>query len=154
MTPRSTLARALPGATRGLPAAFWWIWLSILVNWTGGFAGPVLAVYLTLERGYSAYHTGLVVSLIGLGAILGTTWGGIAADRFGRRATLVFAHCWTAVSMVLVGLSASPAPLAGAALALGVGQTAARPAMQAALTDVVAPEDRQRAFALNYWALN
>jgi MFS family permease len=56
--------------------------------------------------------------------------------------------------MVLVGVCASPAALAGSALALGVGQTAARPAMQAALTDVVAPEDRQRAFALNYWALN
>ncbi|MFF8026168.1 MDR family MFS transporter [Streptomyces sp. NPDC007896] len=154
MTPSSVLARALPGAARALPAAFWWIWLSILVNWTGSFASPVLAVYLTLERGYSPYHTGLVVSLIGLGGILGTTWGGFAADRIGRRTTLVLAHCWTAACMVLVGVCASPAALACAALALGVGQTAARPAMQAALTDVVAPEDRQRAFALNYWALN
>ncbi|MFD5062120.1 MDR family MFS transporter [Streptomyces sp. NPDC058394] len=154
MTPTRVLARLLPEAARGLPAAFWWIWLSILVNWTGGFAGPVLALYLTLDRGYSAYQAGLVVSLIGLGAILGTIGGGIAADRLGRRTTLVFAHCWTAASMVLVGLCESPAPLAGAALALGAGQTAARPAMQAALTDIVALKDRQRAFALNYWALN
>ncbi|MFD9237294.1 MDR family MFS transporter [[Kitasatospora] papulosa] len=154
MTSAEGRTRLLPKAARGLPAAFWWIWLSILVNWTGGFAGPVLALYLTLDRGYSAYQAGLVVSMIGLGAILGTVCGGITADRFGRRTTLVLAHCWTAASMILVGWCESPVPLAGAALALGAGQTAARPAMQAALTDVVAVEDRQRAFALNYWALN
>ncbi|MFE9676985.1 MDR family MFS transporter [Streptomyces sp. NPDC006259] len=139
---------------RGLPSAFWWIWLSILVNWIGGFAGPMLALSLTAGRGYSASSAGLVLSSIGLGGIIGTFLGGASADRIGRRPTMVAAHVWTAVSMALLGLSEAPWAVALAALAMGIGATAVRPAMQASLTDLVRPQDRQRAFSLNYWALN
>jgi MFS family permease len=40
------------------------------------------------------------------------------------------------------------------AFAVGVGSLAARPAMNAALADVVPQADRPRAFSLNYWAVN
>ncbi|WP_331719364.1 MFS transporter [Streptomyces sp. NBC_00158] len=143
-----------PAAVRGLPAAFWWIWLSVLVNWIGGFAGPMLALSLTAGRGYSASHAGLVLSLVGLGGIAGTFLGGTLADRIGRRTTMFTAHTWTAASMALLGVAAEPWAVAGSALAMGLGATAVRPAMQASLTDLVPPEDRQRAFSLNYWALN
>ncbi|MFE2146975.1 MDR family MFS transporter [Streptomyces sp. NPDC059456] len=143
-----------PAALRGLPAAFWWIWLSILVNWIGGFAGPMLALSLTAGRGYSASYAGLVMSLVGLGGIGGTFLGGVLADRIGRRTTMFGAHLWTAASMALLGVSDTPWAVAASALAMGLGATAVRPAMQASLTDLVPPEDRQRAFALNYWALN
>ncbi|MGW5088448.1 MDR family MFS transporter [Streptomyces sp. 067-1] len=139
---------------RGLPSAFWWIWLSILVNWVGGFAGPMLALSMTAGRGYSASSAGLVLSSIGLGGIAGTFLGGALADRIGRRTTMVVAHTWTAVSMALVGLSEAAWAVTLAATAMGIGATAVRPAMQASLTDLVPPQDRQRAFALNYWALN
>ncbi|MET9508020.1 MFS transporter [Streptomyces flavidovirens] len=154
MTKATGSQRLLPTSARGLPSAFWWIWLSILVNWTGGFVGPLLTLYMTSERGYSAAHAGAVISLIGLGGVLGTIGGGIAADRFGRRSTLFAAHCWTAVCMTSLGLVQAGWAIAVAAFAMGAGAAAARPAMQAALADVVPPEDRQRAFALNYWALN
>ncbi|MEU8708318.1 MFS transporter [Streptomyces sp. NPDC048565] len=143
-----------PAAVRGLPSAFWWIWLSVLVNWIGGFAGPMLALSLTAGRGYSAAYAGLVMSLVGLGGIAGTFLGGALADRIGRRTTMFAAHLWTAASMVLLGVSGEAGAVAASALAMGLGATAVRPAMQASLTDLVPPEDRQRAFALNYWALN
>ncbi len=146
--------RLLPASARDLPATFWWIWFSILVNWTGGFVGPLLTLYMTGQRGYSAAQAGAVISLIGLGGVLGTIGGGAAADRFGRRTTLFAAHGWTALCMAALGLVQTGAATAVAAFAMGAGAAAARPAMQAALADVVAPEDRQRAFALNYWALN
>lgn len=145
---------AVPAAVRGLPPAFWWIWLSILVNWIGGFAGPMLALSLTLGHGYSASYAGLVMSLIGLGGIAGTFVGGALADRIGRRTTMFAAHTWTAVSMALIGLSEDRWTVAVTATAMGLGATAVRPAMQASLTDLVPPADRERAFALNYWALN
>ena len=146
--------RALPASVRGLPAAFWWIWLSILVNWVGGFAGPVLALYLTNARGFSPTRTGLLVSLLGLGGLLGAYLGGRSADRFGRRRTMVAGHLWTAASMAALGLATTPWTLAVAGFSVGLGAVSVRPAMQAALADVVPLEDRQRAFALNYWALN
>ncbi|MDH6125872.1 MFS transporter [Kitasatospora sp. GP82] len=145
---------ALAGAVRGLPREFWWVWASILVNWAGGFATPLIALYLTTGRGYSAWFAGLVVALVGAGGVAGTLLGGVLTDRVGRRATLLGAHLWTAVSMALIGLADRPWSIMAATLAMGLGQCAARPAMQAILADLVPPQDRERAYALNYWALN
>ncbi|MGX6601632.1 MFS transporter [Micromonosporaceae bacterium Da 78-11] len=145
---------APPAAVRGLPAAFWWIWVSILVNWVGGFAGPMLALSLTLGHGYSATAAGLVVALLGAGGIIGVVLGGLAADRIGRRTTMVAGHCWTAVSMAALGWCDGHLAISLAAFSVGLGAAAVRPAAQASLIDLVPPADRQRAFALNYWALN
>ncbi|MET8137680.1 MFS transporter [Streptomyces sp. NPDC005251] len=144
----------LPSAARGLPAVFWWIWASLLINWLGAFAGPMLAFSLTADRGYSASYTGFVVSLLGLGSIVGNALGGILADRYGRRLTLVSGHVWTAVSMAALGLVQDRPAVAAATFAVGVGTGVVRPAAGAALADVVHSVDRQRAFALNYWAVN
>ncbi|MEU6056348.1 MFS transporter [Streptomyces xanthochromogenes] len=148
------LGRLLPASARGLPAAFWWIWTSTLINWLGAFAGPLLALYLTNERERSPAYAGFVVSLIGLGSMAGTTLGGHLADRIGRRRTMFGAHCWTALNMVLLGLAEDGWALALAAFAVGLGSAAARPAMSASVADLLPAEDRRRAFALHYWAIN
>lgn len=154
MTPPPTRGLRLPGAVAGLPAAFWWIWCSILVNWMGAFAGPLLVLSLTLGRGYSAASAGLVAALLGLGGIVGVTVGGVLADHIGRRRTMVAGHVWTAVSMALLGLFDGHLAVSLAALAVGLGSASVRPAAQASLVDLVTAADRPRAFALNYWALN
>ncbi|MDQ1047478.1 MFS transporter [Streptomyces sp. V4I2] len=139
---------------RGLPAVFWWIWASLLINWLGAFAGPMLAFSLTADRGYSASYAGFVVSLPGLGAIAGNALGGVLADRYGRRVTLVSGHVWTAAAMAALGLAQDRTSVAAAALAVGIGTGVVRPAAGAVLADVLPAADRQRAFALNYWAVN
>ncbi|MDG4800208.1 MFS transporter [Micromonospora sp. WMMD980] len=154
MTPPAGHGLRLPGAVAGLPAAFWWIWCSILVNWMGAFAGPLLILSLTLGRGYSAASAGLVAALLGLGGIVGITTGGVLADQIGRRRTMVAGHLWTAISMALLGLFEGHLAVSLAAFAVGLGSASVRPAAQASLVDLVPAADRQRAFALNYWALN
>ncbi|MGW7427438.1 MDR family MFS transporter [Streptomyces sp. NPDC054813] len=143
-----------PTGLRGLPAVFWWIWASLLINWLGAFAGPMLAFSLTADRGYSASYAGFVVSLLGLGAIVGNALGGVLADRYGRRVTLVSGHVWTAATMAALGLVQDRTAVAAASLAVGIGTGVVRPAAGAALADVLPAADRQRAFALNYWAVN
>ncbi|GHG01729.1 MULTISPECIES: MFS transporter [Amycolatopsis] len=133
---------------------FWWIWVSILVNWAGAFTRPVLALSLTAGHGYPVSYAGFVIALIGLGGLLGTVAGGVLADRLGRRPTLVLAHLITAVAMVALGTAGGHWQIEVAAFAVGAGSTAARPAMNAALADVVPQAHRQRAFSLNYWAVN
>lgn len=146
--------RVPPTGPRGLPPVFWWIWASLLINWLGAFAGPMLAFSLTADRGYSDSYTGLVVSLLGLGSIVGNVAGGVLADRCGRRVTLVSGHVWTAVGMAALGLVQDRTAVAAATFAVGIGTGVVRPAAGAALADVVQAVDRQRAFALNYWAVN
>ncbi|MEU1577118.1 MFS transporter [Streptomyces collinus] len=138
----------------GLPREFWWLWTSTLVNRLGAFVATFMALYLTLDRGYSATYAGLVAALHGLGGVLSSLGGGVMADRLGRRPTLLIAQASTAVSVALLGFVHDPVAIAGVAFLVGMASNASRPAVQAMMADIVRPEDRIRAFSLNYWAIN
>jgi MFS family permease len=138
----------------GLPRTFWYLWCGTLVNRLGGFVLIFLTVYLTKERGFSDIQAGLVVGLWSAGGGVGTMVGGVLADRWGRRPTLLLAHVGGASMMLLLGFSRPFAMIAGVAFALGTFAEAARPAFAAMMVDVVPDRDRVRAFSLNYWAIN
>ncbi|WTK15642.1 MFS transporter [Streptomyces sp. NBC_01525] len=154
MSAASRLTRALPASFSGLPAQFWWLWTSTLVNRLGGFVATFLALYLTVERGYSASYAGLVGALYGLGGVVGSLGAGVLTDRAGRRPTMLVSQLATAVSVATLGFMTHPVAIAAVAAAVGAAASASRPAVQAMMADIVAPEDRTRAFALNYWAIN
>lgn len=138
----------------GLPREFWWLWTSTLVNRLGAFVATFMAIYLTLEGGYSASYAGLVVALHGLGGVVSSIGGGVMTDRLGRRPTLLIAQSSTAFSVALLGFVHDPVAIAGVAFLVGMASNASRPAVQAMMADIVRPEDRVRAFSLNYWAIN
>ncbi|MFI2642656.1 MDR family MFS transporter [Streptomyces sp. NPDC018610] len=150
----STFRRAARETVSGLPREFWWLWTSTLVNRLGAFVATFMALYLTLDRGYSASYAGLVASLHGLGGVVSSLGGGVMADRLGRRPTLLVAQASTAVFVALLGFVRDPVSIAGVAFLVGMASNASRPAVQAMMADIVRPEDRVRAFSLNYWAIN
>lgn len=138
----------------GLPATFWYLWAGTLVNRMGSFVIVFLAIYLTQERGFSPSAAGLVVGLYGAGSAAGNLVGGMLADRWGRRPTLLTAHLGAAALMLTLGLARGLPAIAVGALLLGMFAEGARPAYSAMMVDVVPERDRLRAFSLNYWALN
>ncbi|MFC8915829.1 MDR family MFS transporter [Streptomyces sp. NPDC057116] len=150
----TTLKRAARESVSGLPRAFWWLWASTLINRLGAFVATFMALYLTLDRGYSASYAGLVASLHGLGGVISSVAGGVMTDRLGRRPTLLIAQVSTAVSVAVLGFMQHPAAIAAVAFVVGAASNASRPAVQAMMADIVRPEDRMRAFSLNYWAIN
>ncbi|GHF46189.1 MFS transporter [Streptomyces mashuensis] len=137
-----------------MPRAFWWLWTSTLINRMGGFVSVFLALYLTVDRGYSASFAGLVAALHGLGGVVSSIGAGVMADRLGRRPTLLIAQLATAASVAVLGLVQHPVAIAAVAFLVGMSSNASRPAVQAMMADIVRPEDRVRAFAINYWAIN
>lgn len=152
---RATRAtRAARETVSGLPREFWWLWTSTLVNRLGGFVATFMALYLTMERGYSASYAGLVVALHGLGGVVSSLGGGVMTDRFGRRPTMLVAQVATAVSVAALGFMVHPAAIAAVAFLVGMATNASRPAVQAMIADIVPAKDRVRAFSLNYWAIN
>ncbi|MFG2379478.1 MDR family MFS transporter [Streptomyces avermitilis] len=153
MSPVS-LRRAVRETVSGLPREFWWLWTSTLVNRLGAFVATFMALYLTLDRGYSASYAGLVASLHGLGGVVSSLGAGVMSDRLGRRPTLLIAQSSTAVSVALLGFMHDPVAIAAVAFLVGMTSNASRPAVQAMMADIVRPEDRVRAFSLNYWAIN
>ncbi|KOV09407.1 MULTISPECIES: MFS transporter [Streptomyces] len=150
----ASLRRAVRESVSGLPRAFWWLWTSTLVNRLGAFVATFMTLYLTLDRGYSASFAGLVVALHGLGGVVSSLVAGVMTDRLGRRPTLLAAQASTAFSVALLGFMEHPAAIAAVALLVGMTSNASRPAVAAMMADIVRPEDRVRAFALNYWAIN
>ncbi|MEU9150189.1 MFS transporter [Streptomyces sp. NPDC048417] len=152
--PSVALRRTVRETVAGLPREFWWLWTSTLVNRLGAFVATFMALYLTLDRGYSASYAGLVASLHGLGGVVSALAGGVMADRLGRRPTLLLAQGSTAGAVALLGFVQDPVAIAGVAFLVGMASNASRPAVQAMMADIVRPEDRVRAFSLNYWAIN
>ncbi|MEV8093682.1 MFS transporter [Kitasatospora sp. NPDC085879] len=147
---RSTVSEAVGG----LPRAFWWLWTSTLVNRLGGFVVTFLALYLTGDRGFSPAYAGLVASLFGLGSAIAAVAGGVLADRWGRRPTLLVAQLGTAVSTAVLGFCQDRAAIAVTAFLVGLASNASRPAVSAIIADLVPAEHRVRAYSLNYWAIN
>ncbi|MFF3375575.1 MDR family MFS transporter [Streptomyces sp. NPDC002680] len=150
----AALKRAARESVSGLPREFWWLWTSTLVNRLGAFVATFMAIYLTLDGGYSASYAGLVVALHGLGGVVSSIGGGVMTDRLGRRPTLLIAQSSTAFSVALLGFMHDPVAIAAVAFLVGMASNASRPAVQAMMADIVRPEDRVRAFSLNYWAIN
>jgi len=138
----------------GMPPSFWFLWSGALVNRAGTFVVPFLALYLTGERDVSVAQAGLVLSVLGLGSAIGQPLGGVLADRIGRRRTMVLGMLSSAATLLVLGAAQSFLAVALAAFAYGLCLDLFRPAVQAAIADLVPDADRPRAFALQFWAVN
>ncbi|MGK5444243.1 MFS transporter [Micromonospora sp. URMC 105] len=148
------LRRWWDGTAGGLPATFWYLWAGLLVNRAGAFAVLFLSLYLTVARGASESLAGAVVGAYGAGGAVGVLLGGVLADRWGRRATLLAAHLVAAGLMAGLAFSRHLAVIAALAALVGVAHSMPSPAFVAAIVDVVPEHRRSRAFNLQFWAFN
>jgi MFS family permease len=138
----------------GLPATFWYLWAGILINRVGGFAVLFLSLYLTGPRHLTPAAAGAVVGGFGLGGAAGTLLGGVLADRWGRRRTMLLGFGACGVAMITLGLVTIVPVIAVLTVLVGVFMTMTGPAEVAAIVDVVPEPDRTRAFNLQFWAFN
>ncbi len=148
-----TLRSLLPDA-RGLPRAYWWLFAATLVDRLGGFAHIYLALYLIGPGGLSPADAGLVASIQAVGSLVGTPVAGALADRLGRRPMLLAGFVLTGLAWLHVAFARGPVHLGLAVFLAGAASGLGRPAMAAAVADVVPEPDRRRAYALQYWAVN
>ena len=140
--------------TVGLPRAYWFLWAGTIVNRVGGFVIPFLTLYLTTQRGYSVGAAALMVSLYGAGSFSANLVGGELADRLGRRPVLLASLFLAPVATVALGVVRSTAWIAVATVLLGFTVDLYRPAVSAAIADLVPSEHRPRAYGYLYWAIN
>jgi MFS family permease len=137
-----------------LPRTFWFLWAGTIVNRLGGFVLPFLALYLTGERGLTVAQAGLMVSLFGAGSFTASLVGGELADRLGRRPVLLISFFVAPFAMLIVGSARTVPVIAGSTLVLGFFTDLYRPAVSAAVADLVPPASRPRAYGYIYWAIN
>jgi MFS family permease len=150
----SRLSHWWAGTSAGLPESFWYLLAGAFVNRLGYMVEPFLALYLSGPRSFGASTVGVVLAAFGAGAFASQPIGGYLADRFGRRSTLVGGMIGSAASFMLLASVRDLALIAVAACLSGLTIDLYRPAVSAMIADLVAPENRAKAFALLYWAIN
>jgi MFS family permease len=150
----ANLRERLGSALGGLSPVFWTLVAGMFVNRLASFVVTFLALYLVRERGFSAGEAGRVVALYGAGALVAGPLGGTLADLAGRRATMLLSLTTGAAMVAAIGFLRSPAWLALFTFLAAATNELYRPAMSAAIADVVPPGDRARAWGITYWAIN
>ena len=137
-----------------LPPSFWFLWFGTVINRLGGFAVPFLMLYLTGRLGITAGTAALMVSVLGAGSFFAQLTGGELSDRLGRRPVMMLSFFVSPVAMIALGVVREPLLLVTAMFVLGFFMDLYRPAVSAAVIDLVPADKRTRAFGYIYWAIN
>ena len=140
--------------TADLPRPFWYLVAGTFVNRIGFVVEPFLALYLSGPRRLTPATVGVVLACFGAGSFVSQIVGGYLADRVGRRATLVIGMAGTAASFVILASVRNLVLIAVATALSGLLIDVYRPALSAAVADLVPAHARARAYALIYWAVN
>lgn len=137
-----------------MPSSFWFLWFGTVINRLGGFAVPFLVLYLTSRLGIDAATAALMVSVLGAGSFFAQLTGGELSDRFGRRPVMMLSFFVTPLAMISLGLARDPWLLVVAMFVLGFFTDLYRPAVSAAVIDLVPADKQTKAFGYIYWAIN
>lgn len=137
-----------------LPPAFRWLFLGIFVNRVGTFVAPFLVLYLTNELGKSPAVAGAALAAWGVGGLVATPLAGWAADRFGRRITLLVCMIGAGGALAMLGAARATWLILLAGFLTGATADGFRPASNAIVADIVPPEQRPRAYSATFWATN
>lgn len=145
---------AYKGAFSGLNGTVWLLAFASLINRAGTMVLPFLALYLTEDQGFSDTAAGQALAVYGLGAVVGSYFGGWLCDRVPPRLIMIVSLVLTAAGfLVLERMDERPAILVTMFLLSVVGE-AFRPANFAAVAAVAEPGRITQSFSLIRLAIN
>ena len=148
------VVRTYREAFSGLPRDVWLLCLVMLVNRSGTMVLPFLSLYLTQDRGAPVTTAGAILSLWGLGSVIGVWVGGWASDRFGTERTLAVCLVGSGALFFGVGLLRDLRLIAAGLFVLSIVSESFRPACMAAMAHRAPARLRVRSFALMRLAVN
>jgi predicted MFS family arabinose efflux permease len=138
----------------GISKPIWLLSAAMFINRSGTMVFPFLSLYLTQYLHFSLAQTGIVLSIYGCGAFLGTFTGGYLTDRLGNYIVQVVALiCSGIMLLVLMFLSSFYTICIGIFVFTALGDTF-RPANSSAIASYSNNENRTRSYTLNRLAIN
>ncbi|HEX9382003.1 MAG TPA: MFS transporter [Gemmatimonadaceae bacterium] len=137
-----------------MPREVWLLFATNLINRAGMMVLPFLVLYLTRELGFSLARAGSMLAVYGASAIVFGPIGGRLSDRIGALPVMRVSLIASGLVLLLFPLAKSFAAVAVMTVLWAGCAEMFRPASLAAITHVVAPEQRRQAFALNRLAIN
>lgn len=139
---------------KGLPKNMYIMFITTVINRFGDFVMPFLTMYLTLKIGLSVEIAGIIVTVAFLLGIPSSILGGKFADEIGRKRTYLIAQGGAALSLIPCAFLKNPIIVVIFLLISTFFHGAVRPPMNAIITDILPPHQRQQGFSLNYLGIN
>ena len=115
---------------------------------------PFMTMYLTQHLGVSIGKAGFVMSLFGLGAIIGALIGGKLTDKVGHYYIQIVTLIGGGIMFILLGQMQSYSAICICTFILAMVNEAFRPANSVAIAHYSKEENRTRSYSLNRLAIN
>lgn len=138
----------------GLSRETWLLSLVILINRCGYMAVPFMSMYITQSMHRSIADAGLIITLFGVGSVLGAMAGGYFTDRIGFRPVQVISLVVSGLMFVLFGHIDDFNGLCALTVVLSFFVEGFKPANNTAVASYSSPENLTRSYALNRLAQN
>lgn len=141
-------------AYSGLPKTAWLLSIIILINRTGSIVFFFMTLYLTTQKDFSVSEAGQMISIYGLGALIGALLGGWLTDKIGALWVQKASLFLSGIGYIVLGYEDNVWGIGMLLFLIAVVSEAFRPANATAMAAVCPPEIRSRGFALNRLAVN
>jgi len=138
----------------GLSKETWLLSLVILINRCGYMAVPFMSMYITQSMHRSIADAGLIITLFGVGSVLGAMAGGYLTDKIGFHTVQIVSLMVSGLLFVLFGHIDDFNGLCALTVVLSFFVEGFKPANNTAVASYSAPENLTRSYALNRLAQN
>ena len=139
---------------KDLPKNMWTLFAATLINRSGTMVLPFLAVYLTQKVGISPAKAGLVLTFYGLGALFTSPIIGRVSDRIGALRIMKFSLIISGIVMFAYSFFQNYYMIIAITFIMSIISEAFRPANLSLISEIVNPNQRRPAYALNRLAIN
>lgn len=138
----------------GLSRETWLLSLVILINRCGYMAVPFMSMYITQSLHRSIADAGLIITLFGVGSVLGGMASGYLTDRVGFHTVQILSLVFSGAMFALFGHVNDFNLLCVLTVVLSFFVEGFRPANNTAIAAYSKPENLTRSYALNRLAQN
>lgn len=139
---------------KGLSPSIWMLSAVILINRIGAMVVPFLSIYMTQSLNFTIKETGFVLSFFGMGAVVGSWFGGWLTDKVGFFKTQLASLILILPLYILLPELKTVNSLAIGIFILSFLAEIFRPANSVAISYFAKPENLTKAFSLNRMAIN
>jgi MFS family permease len=137
------------------PKTFWVLTLATFIDMLGSFLlYPFYSLYVTKHFGVGMPQVGVLFSIFSAGNIIGGMIGGALADKYGRRAMVIFGLVVSGIGSISMGLINDLYVFYIIAGILGLVGNMGGPARQAMVADLLPQEKQAEGFGILRVAFN
>ncbi|NQX55970.1 MFS transporter [Pedobacter panaciterrae] len=148
------IARTYKLSFTGLSRETWILSIVMLINRSGYMAVPFMGLFITQSLHRPASDAGLIITLFGVGSIMGSAAGGKLTDVIGFRPVQIVASIVSGTFFLFFANITHFHTLCALAVVISFFSEAFRPANFVAIAAYAKPELQTRSYSLNRLAVN